>query len=208
MDLCFNESLVDLTKLGVLDGASVDMAVFPDVLNVGSIADMRPEARLGELRRFCINPSGEFVGQCQVVDAVAWADRLTIWIDCPYRLVPEVLYIAGLVREDAKVTVREILPEGGLISEIALDQRACAEKWRELVAENAPLRVVENGQVVSVGEGYFDKMLLDAWEDSRGSSTKEAVGKVFDAYVAASGVSFPDDFLTHRLGELLTDRSA
>ena len=183
------------------------MAVFPDALNVGSIADMSPEVRLRELRRYGINPSSEFVNQYQAVDVVSLAEQVRIWVECPYWLLPEFLYIASLARADAKVTVCEYAFEGNMVNEIPVDQKECAEKWRRLVEGDAALRVVKDEQLVSVGEDYFDQSLLDAWEES-GASTKEAVGKVFNAYAAASGASFPDDFLVHRLSELLVARPA
>ena len=34
-----------------------------------------------------------------------------------------------------------------------------AERWRRLKAENAPLRVVEQGQVVSAGLDYYDEKI-------------------------------------------------
>lgn len=203
MDLCFNEPLVDLAKLGIIGGGMLDVKVFPDVLSVGSIADMNPEARVRELTRFGINPSTEFVGQCHVAKAVAQAEQVRIWVERPYRLLPEVLYIAGLTRDDAKVTACEYSFEDKKEVEFPLDREACNERWHELVMRNTPLRVVENGQLICVGDDYFDKALLDAWEGSRGGSRREAVGKVFYSYAAASGVSFPDDFLSHRLEKLL-----
>ncbi len=208
MDLCFNESLADLAKLGAIGGGMVDMKVFPDVLSVGSIADMNPEARVRELTRFGINPSTEFVGQCHVTDVAAQAEQVRIWVECPYQLLPEVLYIVGLTRDDAKVTACECSFEGKKVSEFPIDREACIERWREFVVRNTPLRVVENGQLICVDDDYFDQALLDAWEASTDGSRRQAVGKAFYSYVAASGASFPDDFLSHRLEKLLAGMSA
>ena len=48
-----------------------------------------------------------------------------------------------------------------------LPQRFCeagAMRWEELRRENAPLRAVINGRVVSAGEDLYDRYLLDAFE--------------------------------------------
>ncbi len=39
-------------------------------------------------------------------------------------------------------------------------RRACAQRWRELTAENAPLRAVVNGRLAGVPEDFYDFALL------------------------------------------------
>lgn len=218
MDLCFNEAFADLPGVIARDMPSEGMRVFPDVLNVGSIADMDPASRLRELIRHGIKPQSNFVEQCKaVVEGLSSTDRLRIWVDAPYQLLPEVLYAASCVKPEAKVTVCELGPgdtnksinqivSNAFESEVCIDQGHCAEKWRQLVEENTPLRVAENSRLTSVSEDYFDAALIRAYEDESTVSVKEAVGKVFYSYVRTTGVSFPDDFLAYRLQLLAAAR--
>ncbi|MBC8530425.1 DUF3658 domain-containing protein [Gehongia tenuis] len=38
--------------------------------------------------------------------------------------------------------------------------RACANRWRELTQENAPLRAVVNGRLIGVPENFYDPLIL------------------------------------------------
>lgn len=76
------------------------------------------------------------------------------------------------VRSDGTMTtyrgLGEVLPEElgelavGAVTLTDVQRRAYANRWRELVSENAPLRAVVNGQLMSVEEDHYDFALRAA----------------------------------------------
>ncbi len=81
-------------------------------------------------------------------------------------------------------------------------RRQCAARWQELQAENAPLRAVLNGRLVSVREDIYDSFLLREIE-AEPEEFQEAViiGRVLGKY--RLGVS--DAFIARRIGKMIRD---
>lgn len=113
---------------------------------------------------------------------------IRVWVDNTPDAQCGLLFIADLLK-DAKTEIHSIaLPQGitkmedcsiqyrawgevepQLFGSFLREERVLAEKevqdlankWRLLKAENAPLRVVENGCVISAGESYYDNLIRE-----------------------------------------------
>ena len=84
--------------------------------------------------------------------------------------------LPGWIHEESTDTLKQMQAWGemepGLWGKLkenghVLPQRfceVCAMRWEELRRENAPLRAVINGHVVSVETDFYDRFLLDAFE--------------------------------------------
>ena len=86
----------------------------------------------------------------------------------------------------------------------AMPQRfceVCAMRWEALRRENAPLRAVINGRVVSVEDDFYDSFLLDAFE-----STEEEVreGRLIGR-VLKQQLGIWDGWLHLRIGKFIND---
>ena len=113
-------------------------------------------------------------------------EEIRIWADCPPTFACGALFVCDLLREaDCPVSVVRLpktnkRPDGAvvefigwgevhpeLLGRFALDSApltredviALSDKWRSLVAENAPLRAVRDGEVISVGEDWYDELI-------------------------------------------------
>lgn len=80
--------------------------------------------------------------------------------------------------------------------------QSCVSRWQELQAENAPLRALLNGQLVSTSEKLYDDFILREIE-AEGEEFHEAkiVGRVLGKYQLGIG----DSWVAFRIEEMLHD---
>ena len=71
---------------------------------------------------------------------------------------------------------------------------ALAGRWQALQAENAPLRVVEQGRVVSAGLDYYDDLIRQAIPDEP-CQTAQIIGTALGKQKVPTG----DQFIAKRL---------
>lgn len=83
------------------------------------------------------------------------------------------------------------------------DLRLLTDRWRRLQAEDAALRVIEGGRLVSARIDHFDEMLLDG-VTSEWQSMASLVGRVFKAFGAAGLMQTNDLVLRYRLASLVS----
>lgn len=101
-------------------------------------------------------------------------------------------------REDV-VSVSLGLSEGDIRSPITpgeCPRKACVRdgRWQALQAENAPLRVVEQGRVVSAGLDYYDDLIRQAIPDEP-CQTAQIIGTALGKQKVPTG----DQFIAKRL---------
>lgn len=112
-------------------------------------------------RRSALEHLGFLAWTCRIADAAIDIVDLTnvettkpsFWNEAPpyYAVLPmmqaEEILSAGLIDQARSVTL--------------IERTAAREEWARLAAENAPLRVLRNGRVVSVPITHFDDVLLE-----------------------------------------------
>lgn len=79
--------------------------------------------------------------------------------------------------------------------------RDCASHWGELQRENAPLRIVLNGQLVSASEKTYDDLIISEI-NAEGDEFREAmiIGRILGKY--RLGIS--DSLISFRIGEMIS----
>lgn len=84
----------------------------------------------------------------------------------------------------------ECYPHGWKNITLPIFIQSCVSRWQELQAENAPLRAMLNGQLVSTSEKLYDEFILREIE-SEGEEFQEAkiVGRVLAKYQLGIGDS-------------------
>ncbi|MEG1175607.1 MAG: DUF3658 domain-containing protein [Ruthenibacterium sp.] len=100
----------------------------------------------------------------------------------------------------------EVRPElfgsflGGAVT-LSKEQRALlAQQWKRLQEENAPLRAVQDGQVVSVGMDYYDALIRKEYP-ADSCRVAELIGNVLGKHRPGVG----DFFIAQRIRTLLAD---
>ena len=79
-------------------------------------------------------------------------------------------------------------------------QQVCASHWRTLQIENAPLRVVLNGQLVSVPETLYDSFIIrEIAIESEEFHEAKLIGKVLGKYNLGIG----DSWVALRIEEMI-----
>lgn len=81
--------------------------------------------------------------------------------------------------------------------------REYARRWRELQKENAPLRAVLNGQLVSTPENLYDSFILREIEEE-GEEFKE--GKVIAKVLSKYQLGISDGWVALRIEKLVQDK--
>ncbi len=78
--------------------------------------------------------------------------------------------------------------------------QSCASHWQELQGENAPLRAILNGQLVSVSENLYDSFILrEISEEGEEFNEAVVIGRVLGKYRLGIG----DAFLAFRIEEMI-----
>ena len=76
--------------------------------------------------------------------------------------------------------------------------RMLSARWQQLQAEHAPLRIVLNGRVTSVGEDFYDRFLLDLLQEGP-CTTGELIGRM----LGHLELSISDGLLSERIQALI-----
>ena len=76
--------------------------------------------------------------------------------------------------------------------------RMLSARWQQLQAERAPLRIVLNGRVTSVGEDFYDRFLLDLLQEGP-CTTGELIGRM----LGHLELSISDGLLSERIQALI-----
>jgi hypothetical protein len=120
---------------------------------------------------------------CEIVDVT---DMLIVGDPAGDRLLPPHLAVSpGLVPPHEMVRLREmarlLLPE---------ERRHYQSRWQALVRENAPLRVIDSGELVSAPITFFDPLLLSCvisdWRKML-RIVGEAMGRLYEDELFQSG---------------------
>lgn len=164
-----------------------------------------PAAKSGEPLRIWTDLSPEYAcGLCWLM-----AQLQRTGADCPVTVIPLPLLEAG--QDGTAVQYRgwgevspgewhRFLPLERPLAPMA--RHVLAKTWRRLEQENAPLRAVVNGQLVSVREDSYDGFLLTAL-DGMGEFFRESelLGRMLAQYPRASGGA---EYLHRRVDALLS----
>lgn len=75
----------------------------------------------------------------------------------------------------------------------------CSAEWKRLAAENAPLRVMENGRAVSADAGYYDGLLMKHIPQEGETLVARVIGEM----IGEEQIFAEDYFLAKRIRELI-----
>jgi hypothetical protein len=120
---------------------------------------------------------------CEIVDVT---EMMIVGDPAGDRLLPPHLAVSpGLVPPHEMVRLREmarpLLPE---------ERRRYQSRWQSLVRENAPLRVLDNGELVSAPITFFDPLLLSCVISSWRKMLRivgEAMGRLYEDELSQTG---------------------
>ena len=161
-------------------------------------------ARGGEPVRIWVDPSPDAL--CGLL-AVA---QLLVSLEVPLAPVTAVSLPGFFCREDGKLIAHtqwgdvppeefgRFLPRAEVLPPLLLSR--LAGRWRSLQEENAPLRAVVGGRIVSVGETFYDGMIRRSFPGKR-FRVGELIGQVLTRYPVGIG-----DWLVAQRIRVLLDR--
>jgi len=90
------------------------------------------------------------------------------------------------------VPLQKAMPDGFV--------HACSSRWEELQKENYPLRVVLNGQLVSVPESFYDDFIVrEIKKENTVFDEVMIIGRVLGDYKLGIG----DSWVAHRIGSMI-----
>lgn len=222
-EVAFDTNVHAALCLARIGGAPVaEVALLADDLTLGPIDDLSPTARERVRRRYSSFPAPQFAGECAAFsERVRTAKRIRIWSSGrPYERAGT-LFACSLASADAHVSIADY-ERGGLLvkgiidehrfenaaaAERPLNQGRAAARWKKLVREDASLRIVQDGEVVSASEETFDDTVRDMVRSAPSNSDEYTPLLISRACAERAGGLIATDFFLGRMRALGLDRA-
>lgn len=198
--------LIDLpeeSKAFMREPTDYEMDFFDHALNYYEISpDDFPNGRIKALREFGAGRMGakkEYQCRCEELDVMRAQIRqgmpVRIWYSKTSSELCGLYYIAHLIRDLnaevflvpapdeaknntwARIDLNEVSSMLSLAHKAEKEEMAFfAQEWERLSTENAPMRVMKNGKVISVSDDYYDEKIL-SFSGREPISMIELIGK-------------------------------